>query len=172
MWTAPRTWVLGELVSQTLLNTHLRDNLLFLKSDPLIGSATTPTTAEVSAGAGPLTVLTISGLAIPADVGAVYVEVWASAFGFSTPGTTGWFQARIEEATAGVLRRAGVDAQSDQRISASTPGNYHALYMRTADLAWAGTTRTLNLVIEGSATNVRIVAQPDSPTTMRVVRAY
>jgi len=27
-WTAPRTWVTGELVTAALLNTHLRDNLL------------------------------------------------------------------------------------------------------------------------------------------------
>jgi hypothetical protein len=27
-WTAPRTWVTGELVSASLMNTHLRDNLL------------------------------------------------------------------------------------------------------------------------------------------------
>ena len=27
-WTAPRTWVAGELVSAALLNTHVRDNLL------------------------------------------------------------------------------------------------------------------------------------------------
>lgn len=29
-WTAPRTWVTGELVTAALLNTHLRDNLLHL----------------------------------------------------------------------------------------------------------------------------------------------
>lgn len=27
-WTAPRTWVAGEVVTAALLNTHLRDNLL------------------------------------------------------------------------------------------------------------------------------------------------
>src|SRR5918996_3875392 len=27
VWTAPRTWVTGELVTATLLNTHLKDNL-------------------------------------------------------------------------------------------------------------------------------------------------
>lgn len=29
-WTAPRTWVTSELVTSSLLNTHLRDNLLAL----------------------------------------------------------------------------------------------------------------------------------------------
>jgi hypothetical protein len=29
-WTAPRTWVVGEIVTAALLNTHVRDNLKFL----------------------------------------------------------------------------------------------------------------------------------------------
>ncbi len=29
-WSAPRTWVTGELVTSTLLNTHLRDNFNYL----------------------------------------------------------------------------------------------------------------------------------------------
>lgn len=29
-WTTPRTWVAAEVVTETLLNTHLRDNLNFL----------------------------------------------------------------------------------------------------------------------------------------------
>jgi len=29
-WTTPRTWVAGELVTASMLNTHLRDNLNYL----------------------------------------------------------------------------------------------------------------------------------------------
>ena len=32
IWTAPRTWNVGELVTAGLLNTHLRDNLEFVKA--------------------------------------------------------------------------------------------------------------------------------------------
>jgi len=32
-WTAPRTWVSGEVMTSALLNTHVRDNLLALNSD-------------------------------------------------------------------------------------------------------------------------------------------
>lgn len=35
-WTAPRTWVAGELVTATLLNVHLRDNLDALKAPPTL----------------------------------------------------------------------------------------------------------------------------------------
>lgn len=31
-WTSPRTWVYGELVTMTMLNTHLRDNVSLLKT--------------------------------------------------------------------------------------------------------------------------------------------
>jgi hypothetical protein len=31
-WTTPRTWVAGELVTETVLNTDLRDNLNLLKT--------------------------------------------------------------------------------------------------------------------------------------------
>jgi hypothetical protein len=33
-WTTPRTWVVGELVTKTMLDTHLRDNLMALKDPP------------------------------------------------------------------------------------------------------------------------------------------
>lgn len=33
-WTAPRTWSTGELVTATIMNTHIRDNLDALKDPP------------------------------------------------------------------------------------------------------------------------------------------
>ena len=30
VWTAPRTWVTGEILSSSNMNTHVRDNLLYL----------------------------------------------------------------------------------------------------------------------------------------------
>ena len=38
-WTAPRTWVVAEIVTAALLNTHLRDNLLALSTHQHDGSA-------------------------------------------------------------------------------------------------------------------------------------
>ncbi len=32
LWTVPRTWVPGELVTATMMNTHVRDNLNLLKT--------------------------------------------------------------------------------------------------------------------------------------------
>lgn len=33
-YTAPRTWVLGELITASIMNTHLRDNVSFLYNKP------------------------------------------------------------------------------------------------------------------------------------------
>jgi hypothetical protein len=33
-WTAPRTWVAGEVVTATIMNQHIRDNLNFLNEPP------------------------------------------------------------------------------------------------------------------------------------------
>lgn len=40
-WTAPKTWVANELVTAALLNTHLRDNLAYLKDAPVFGGDVT-----------------------------------------------------------------------------------------------------------------------------------
>jgi len=32
-WTEPRTWTAGELVTADMMNTHVRDNLKYLKDD-------------------------------------------------------------------------------------------------------------------------------------------
>jgi len=39
-WTAPRTWLTGELVTASLMNTHIRDNLLHLYLFDLSGGRT------------------------------------------------------------------------------------------------------------------------------------
>lgn len=36
MWTAPRTWVASELVTASIMNIHVRDNLLELKAGVMV----------------------------------------------------------------------------------------------------------------------------------------
>ena len=38
-WTTPRTWVVSEVPTAALLNTHLRDNLLALDQHAHTGDA-------------------------------------------------------------------------------------------------------------------------------------
>lgn len=46
-WTAPRTWVAGEVVTAGMLNTHVRDNLLAL-GDPTIAAYGPPAVIGVA----------------------------------------------------------------------------------------------------------------------------
>jgi hypothetical protein len=48
-WTAPRTWVSGEVVTAPLLNTHLRDNLNFI-GNPMACKAYHNANVAISAG--------------------------------------------------------------------------------------------------------------------------
>lgn len=51
-WTTPRTWVTGELVTATIMNTHIRDNLNALKAPPtdshVVNEASDYTTTSTS----------------------------------------------------------------------------------------------------------------------------
>lgn len=57
-WTTPRTWVAGEVLTSTLLNTHVRDNLNFLYSGRPAARATLPSAQTI-----PNATWTIIGLA-------------------------------------------------------------------------------------------------------------
>lgn len=52
-WTAPRTWTIGEFVTKAIMDTHIRDNLLFLKGQS--GTVTLDETVKFgAAGKGTL----------------------------------------------------------------------------------------------------------------------
>ena len=73
LWTPPRTWTVGELVTAGVLNTHLRDNLEYLKAQndlPLnVATAASPTSyssastvfTDVDSAALSLTLITSGG---------------------------------------------------------------------------------------------------------------
>lgn len=53
-WTTPRTWVSGELVTAALLNTHVRDNLSYLKDVPALNGVQFPATQAASSNVNTL----------------------------------------------------------------------------------------------------------------------
>lgn len=59
VWSAPRTWSVGELVIAAMLNSHLRDNLDFLKTPPFV--------QQISVGTGNYTLTSTSFALIHAD---------------------------------------------------------------------------------------------------------
>jgi hypothetical protein len=80
-WTAPRTWVTSEMVTAALMNTHVRDNLLFLLTDiPDLTVASIDHTASPYSAAGYVVVLgntsggniTVNLPAVAASTGVYY----------------------------------------------------------------------------------------------------
>jgi hypothetical protein len=64
-WTAPRTWVTGEVVTASQMNTHVRDNLNALASEPNRQVGTSPLEQWYPAGvisAGSATTNAVSAL--------------------------------------------------------------------------------------------------------------
>jgi len=177
-WTAPRTWVYNELVDETDLNTHVRDNLLFLKSNPLIAEASIAvgTANSGSVNAGEVQVLSTGAISIPADVGAVHVEAWGHYF-TSTPsaGHNNW-GFHLREAVAGSI--GGLNWYGWAGAGPS-PAPY---YVRSQDLAWAGTSRTVSLLAYGNGCTCLALTSSGGtglggtpyffPTVLRIVRSY
>lgn len=65
-WTAPRTWTSGELVTASIMNTHVRDNIDWLKTPLESGSITfaadfTTTSATYVDVTGVTTTITTKG---------------------------------------------------------------------------------------------------------------
>lgn len=77
-WTSPRTWATGELVTASLMNTHVRDNLNALKEPPgslvRLTSDLTTTSASLVDVSGASITLTTTG-------GDIYVSFHCSLYG-------------------------------------------------------------------------------------------
>jgi hypothetical protein len=73
-WTAPRTWVTGEIVTAAELNAHVRDNMNFLKSGVV---ASTTVTANVGPTSSTTELVVASAPAVTFD-GTTQVEVMFS----------------------------------------------------------------------------------------------
>jgi hypothetical protein len=162
-WTNPRTWVLGEMVTETLLNTHLRDNMLFLKSNPQIASTTLG--SQVLSGVnGTVTAIYMPTVVIPADVGAIYYEAWAAQL------NTAAHQSSSDNHCQAVIydTASGQQAIASVQVVGASPAVGAPLYLRSADLAYAGTTRAVQLYVTG----VNCEGQLQAPMTLRVMRAY
>jgi hypothetical protein len=59
-WTAPRTWVTGELVTASLLNTHVRDDLSYLKASPTFDGSVI-VAGSITAGSGSVGIVDATG---------------------------------------------------------------------------------------------------------------
>lgn len=97
-WTTPRTWVTSELVTASIMNTHVRDNLSFLKSEVEALRAAKPIIFSIGrVGGGVISTgvkgyayvpaaLTVTGWTLFANTtGSMVIDVWAEDYAASPP---------------------------------------------------------------------------------------
>ena len=66
-WTTPRTWVAGETVTDTIMNTHVRDNLAYLGTGIIRLSVNTTAVGNVGAGEDDLITYTLPAATLGVD---------------------------------------------------------------------------------------------------------
>lgn len=139
-WTAPRTWVVGELVTAALFNTHLRDNVTFLGAARIATVQAAQTTTSTS-----YTDLTTSGPAVSPPITGTSGIVFLSAqilntggfswMGFAISGTT----TQAAQDSLAIEHGGGASAQNDTKngmflvtLTAGTANVFTAKYRVSA----------------------------------------
>jgi hypothetical protein len=141
-WTSPRTWIAGETLTATLLNTHLRDNMLETEASLATGNGyfvgaalndlverkpkqsivtgSTSTSSTTFTGSSPAVTVTTSDRAL---------VLWSADFENNTGGGSGglgntWMSIAVSGATT--------DAASDAHsvVGQDTTANRNRQYMR------------------------------------------
>ena len=123
-WTTPRTWVAGETVTDTIMNTHVRDNLAYLGTGIIRLDVNTTAVGNVGAGADDLMTYTLPASTLGVDGMGVRITAWgytannanAKTLGLYF-GATAFSSATLTTGTAGrwvmtaVLIRSGATTQ-------------------------------------------------------------
>lgn len=119
-WTTPKTWVANEGLTATLFNTHIRDNLLALKSPPFsrtflgLGSNLTTTSTTY------------------VDISATYVTATITTTGGDVFVT---FTGNFKHSTGGQIY---LDLSVDGTLQAGAPGASEGIVAKTVTSAAPG----------------------------------
>jgi hypothetical protein len=73
IWTTPKTWNIGELVTADALNEQVRDNLDYLASRPVIGTYQSSGAAYTTTSTSDVLVNASLSLSVPVKLGRVLV---------------------------------------------------------------------------------------------------
>ena len=134
-WTTPRTWVSGELVTASMMNTHVRDNLLYLYG--LSGAAKytsyTPTLLPVSNN----TETAALAFSLPADSMADgdVIDIFLAALYKNNKGSGGNITFKLNVgAGAQVTINSGATTASD--VATEYKSTVFARFMRVGSSVW------------------------------------
>lgn len=85
-WTTPRTWVLGEIITAAIMNTHVRDNLNYMYNKPRVKTSNT-TAPTYSNGGGWMVhnqeIYDTNGMFTPSSQNVIINTAGVYAFGLS-----------------------------------------------------------------------------------------
>jgi hypothetical protein len=125
IWTAPRTWTTGEVVTSTLMNTHLRDNLEHLKArvDAPMPAASALSAASYSTSSTSFLDMDSSGLSLSLTTsGGPVLLGFSGSVSASTGGVDCYFDLLID----GV--RMGGTSTGSAHLTTGTAGEHSALH--------------------------------------------
>ena len=126
-WTAPRTWAVGEMVTHTLLNTHIKDNLLALSTHAHSGAAGAGSTTR-----GNLVKATYTDASAPSAPGSGLTVLYA---------VSGRMHMRAGSSGADTPIQIATDLHAEDHASRHEPGGADA--MAVDAVAGTGSLRTL-----------------------------
>jgi len=157
IWTAPRTWVTGEIVTAAQMNTHLRDNLEYLKAQDDAGMLYrgAGTAAQPSTTSGSFVDVDSSLVLSFTTVGAAFLIGFAGVWKVTTGGADCCMDveidgSRIGHSTQGVTFMTAPSANyalpvSWQQIRTLSAGAH------TLKLQWRVTAGTLSFNMTGNS---------------------
>jgi hypothetical protein len=73
IWTAPKTWNIGELVTADALNQHVRNNLEYLVNQPVVGTYQSSGAAYTTTSTSDVLVNSSLSLSVPITLGRALV---------------------------------------------------------------------------------------------------
>lgn len=161
-WAAPRTWVTGELVTSTIMNAHVRDELVALRdSAPAV---TVYRNSNLSLTNNTETVVTWSAAADDNDVmwaGGAPTRLTCKTAGLFL-GTSGvWFAANATGQRYGYLRKNGSGGVGNAGIKSA---------IRGANAAAASTTLELPFFVQLAVNDyIELIVYQDSGGALNVI---
>ena len=118
-WTTPRTWNAGETVTSSIMNTHIRDNLNYIKTIPraIVISIGSVGSGVISTGVKSYVEIPlgceIEGWTLVADVsGSIVIDVWKDTYANFPP--------VVGDSIAGTEKPTLSSAQKNQDLALTT----------------------------------------------------
>jgi len=156
-WTSPRTWVLGEIITASVMNTHIRDN--FNATEPAI--VTTDGDIVVATAAHALKRLSaMTGDLFTHEVGMLETDISAITTGDTIVGQSSGVLG-LETAMSQVQAEAGTDTQvrgvtaerlkqAINELAVSTPSGTIAFFRASCPSGWTEYTAARGRYIVGT----------------------